>query len=117
MRQEGQREPFRSLKTGRSYRTLRVNPILNFAATTGCRRGSPSFDFSTNWTRGHVLTIGEAFALGVRSGANPATLYDVIKDTSGYSSTLPSVRIEGEVCVLLHQVQFESGLKNEPSKR
>lgn len=33
----------------------------------------------------HILTVGEAFALGVRCGADPATLYEVIKDSSGYS--------------------------------
>ena len=33
----------------------------------------------------HLLTLGEAFALGVRCGADPATLYEVIKDSSGYS--------------------------------
>ncbi len=31
----------------------------------------------------HLLMIGEAFALGVRCGADPATLYDVIKTSSG----------------------------------
>jgi 3-hydroxyisobutyrate dehydrogenase-like beta-hydroxyacid dehydrogenase len=29
--------------------------------------------------------MGEAFALGVRCGADPATLYEVIKESSGYS--------------------------------
>ncbi len=33
----------------------------------------------------NLVTIGEAFALGVRCGADPATLYDVIKESSGYS--------------------------------
>lgn len=33
----------------------------------------------------HLAAIGEAFALGVRCGAHPATLYSVIKDSSGYS--------------------------------
>jgi 3-hydroxyisobutyrate dehydrogenase-like beta-hydroxyacid dehydrogenase len=36
----------------------------------------------------HLLTMGEAFALGVRSGADPATLYEVIKDSSGYSKMM-----------------------------
>jgi 3-hydroxyisobutyrate dehydrogenase-like beta-hydroxyacid dehydrogenase len=33
----------------------------------------------------HLLTIGEAFALGIRCGASPETLYSVIKESSGYS--------------------------------
>jgi 3-hydroxyisobutyrate dehydrogenase-like beta-hydroxyacid dehydrogenase len=33
----------------------------------------------------HLLAIGEAFALGVKCGASPQTLYDVIKTSSGYS--------------------------------
>lgn len=33
----------------------------------------------------HLMAIGEAFTLGVRYGANPTTLYEVIKDSSGYS--------------------------------
>lgn len=33
----------------------------------------------------HLLTIGEAFALGIRCGADPSTLYEVIKASSGHS--------------------------------
>jgi 3-hydroxyisobutyrate dehydrogenase-like beta-hydroxyacid dehydrogenase len=33
----------------------------------------------------HLLAIGEAFALGVKCGASPQTLYEVIKTSSGYS--------------------------------
>ena len=36
----------------------------------------------------HLVTIGEAFALGVRCGASPAILYEVIKESSGYSKML-----------------------------
>jgi 3-hydroxyisobutyrate dehydrogenase-like beta-hydroxyacid dehydrogenase len=47
----------------------------------------------------HVLMIGEAFALGVRCGADPQTLYDVIKTSSGYSKMmdlrLPGFLLEG----------------------
>jgi 3-hydroxyisobutyrate dehydrogenase-like beta-hydroxyacid dehydrogenase len=47
----------------------------------------------------HVLTIGEAFALGVKSGADPVTLYEVIKNSSGYSKMidlrLPGFPLEG----------------------
>jgi 3-hydroxyisobutyrate dehydrogenase-like beta-hydroxyacid dehydrogenase len=47
----------------------------------------------------HLLAIGEAFALGVRCGADPQVLYDVIKDSSGYSRMmdlrLPGFLLEG----------------------
>ena len=36
----------------------------------------------------HLVMIGEAFALGVRCGADPPTLYDVIKTSSGYSKMM-----------------------------
>jgi 3-hydroxyisobutyrate dehydrogenase len=37
---------------------------------------------------GHLLLMAEAFALGVRGGADPATLYTVIKESSGYSKMM-----------------------------
>jgi 2-hydroxy-3-oxopropionate reductase len=47
----------------------------------------------------HLLMIGEAFALGMRSGAEPKTLYEVIKSSSGYSRMmdlrLPGFLLEG----------------------
>jgi 3-hydroxyisobutyrate dehydrogenase-like beta-hydroxyacid dehydrogenase len=47
----------------------------------------------------HVLMLGEAFALGVRCGADPGTLYEVIKSSSGYSRMmdlrLPGFLLEG----------------------
>jgi 3-hydroxyisobutyrate dehydrogenase-like beta-hydroxyacid dehydrogenase len=42
----------------------------------------------------HVLMIGEAFALGVRCGADPKTMYDVIKSSSGYSKMM-DLRLPG----------------------
>lgn len=42
----------------------------------------------------HLLAIGEAFALGVRCGADPATLYSVIKESSGYSKMM-DLRLQG----------------------
>lgn len=36
----------------------------------------------------HLLAIGETFALGVRCGADPKTLYEVIKASSGYSKMM-----------------------------
>jgi 3-hydroxyisobutyrate dehydrogenase-like beta-hydroxyacid dehydrogenase len=48
----------------------------------------------------HLLAIGEAFALGVGSGADASTLYDVIKASSGYSKMmdlrLPGFLLTGE---------------------
>ena len=47
----------------------------------------------------HLVMIGEAFALGVRCGADPSTLYDVIKTSSGHSKMmdlrLPGFLLEG----------------------
>jgi len=47
----------------------------------------------------HLVMIGEAFALGVRCGADPGTLYEVIKTSSGYSRMmdlrLPGFLLEG----------------------
>jgi 2-hydroxymethylglutarate dehydrogenase len=43
---------------------------------------------------GHLLMIGEAFALGVRCGADPKTMYDVIKSSSGYSKMM-DLRLPG----------------------
>jgi 3-hydroxyisobutyrate dehydrogenase-like beta-hydroxyacid dehydrogenase len=47
----------------------------------------------------HLLAIGEAFALGMRHGADPKVLYEVIKDSSGYSRMmdlrLPGFLLEG----------------------
>ena len=44
----------------------------------------------------HLVTLGEAFALGVRCGADPRTLYAVIKTSSGYSKMmdLPGFRLD-----------------------
>jgi 2-hydroxy-3-oxopropionate reductase len=42
----------------------------------------------------HLVTLGEAFALGVRCGADPNTLYAVIKTSSGYSKMM-DLRLPG----------------------
>jgi 3-hydroxyisobutyrate dehydrogenase-like beta-hydroxyacid dehydrogenase len=42
----------------------------------------------------HLVTIGEAFALGLRCGADPNTLYEVIKTSSGYSKMM-DLRLPG----------------------
>ncbi|HLJ60755.1 MAG TPA: NAD(P)-dependent oxidoreductase [bacterium] len=60
----------------------------------------------------HLAMIGEAFALGVRCGADPATLYNVIKDSSGYSrmmdARLPGFLLEGS---------FQPGFKLDLMKK
>lgn len=60
----------------------------------------------------HLLAIGEAFALGVRCGADPETLYSVIKESSGYSKMmdlrLPSFLLRGS---------FEPGFKLDLMKK
>ena len=47
----------------------------------------------------HLLILGEAFALGARCGADPKTLYEVVKSSSGYSRMmdlrLPGFLLEG----------------------
>lgn len=42
----------------------------------------------------HVLIMGEAFALGKKAGADPTTMYEVIKDSSGYSRMM-DLRLPG----------------------
>jgi 3-hydroxyisobutyrate dehydrogenase-like beta-hydroxyacid dehydrogenase len=54
----------------------------------------------------HLVAIGEAFALGVKCGADPGTLYQVIKDSSGYSKVM-DLRLPG----FLLEGSFEPGFK------
>lgn len=60
----------------------------------------------------NLLAIGEAFALGVRCGADPQTLYSVIKESSGYSrmmdARLPSFLLAGS---------FQPGFKLDLMKK
>ena len=60
----------------------------------------------------HLLTIGEAFALGVKCGADPKVLYEVIKVSSGYSKMmdlrLPDFLLAG---------RFEPGFKLDLMKK
>jgi 3-hydroxyisobutyrate dehydrogenase-like beta-hydroxyacid dehydrogenase len=56
----------------------------------------------------HLLAIGEAFALGVKCGVDPATLYDVIKTSSGYSKMM-DLRLPG----FLLEGSFQPGFKLE----
>lgn len=54
----------------------------------------------------HVLAIGEAFALGVRAGASPSALYDVIRTSSGHSRMM-DLRLPG----FLLAGKFEPGFR------
>jgi 2-hydroxy-3-oxopropionate reductase len=60
----------------------------------------------------HILTIGEAFALGVKNGADPAILYEVIKNSSGYSKMM-DLRLPG----FLLEGSFKPGFKSELMKK
>jgi 3-hydroxyisobutyrate dehydrogenase-like beta-hydroxyacid dehydrogenase len=60
----------------------------------------------------HLLAIGEAFALGAKCGADPATLYDVIKTSSGYSKMM-DLRLPG----FLLEGSFQPGFKLDLMKK
>lgn len=60
----------------------------------------------------HLLAIGEAFALGVKCGADPKALYDVIKTSSGYSRMM-DLRLPG----FLLDGTFEPGFKLDLMKK
>jgi 3-hydroxyisobutyrate dehydrogenase-like beta-hydroxyacid dehydrogenase len=60
----------------------------------------------------HLLTIGEAFALGIKNGADPAILYEVIKSSSGYSKMM-DLRLPG----FLLEGSFEPGFKLDLMKK
>jgi len=60
----------------------------------------------------HLLTIGEAFALGIKCGADPRTLYEVIKTSSGYSKMM-DLRLPG----FLLEDSFKPGFKLDLMKK
>lgn len=60
----------------------------------------------------HVLAIGEALALGVRCGADPLVLYEVIKSSSGYSKMM-DLRLLG----FLLEGSFQPGFKLDVMKK
>ncbi|HZS95821.1 MAG TPA: NAD(P)-dependent oxidoreductase [Terriglobales bacterium] len=60
----------------------------------------------------HLLTIGEAFALGIKNGADPDVLYEVIKNSSGYSKMM-DLRLPG----FLLEGSFEPGFKLDLMKK
>ena len=60
----------------------------------------------------HLLALGEAFALGVRCGADPKVLYDVIKASSGYSKMM-DLRLPG----FLFEGTFQPGFRLDLMKK
>jgi 3-hydroxyisobutyrate dehydrogenase-like beta-hydroxyacid dehydrogenase len=60
----------------------------------------------------HLLTIGEAFALGVKCGADPQVLYEVIQVPSGYSKMM-DLRLPGSLLA----GRFEPGFKLDLMKK
>lgn len=60
----------------------------------------------------NLLAIGEAFAFGIRSGANADTLYSVIKESSGYSRMMDA-RLPG----FLLAGSFQPGFKLDLMKK
>ena len=60
----------------------------------------------------HILTIGEAFALGKKAGADVRMMYEVIKDSSGYSRMM-DLRLPG----FLMEGKFEPGFTLDLMKK
>jgi 3-hydroxyisobutyrate dehydrogenase-like beta-hydroxyacid dehydrogenase len=60
----------------------------------------------------HLLTIGEAFAFGIKNGADTDVLYEVIKSSSGYSKMM-DLRLPG----FLLEGSFEPGFKLDLMKK
>jgi 3-hydroxyisobutyrate dehydrogenase-like beta-hydroxyacid dehydrogenase len=61
---------------------------------------------------GHLLLLAEAFALGVRCGASPDVLYDVIKTSSGHSRMM-DLRLPG----FLLEGRFDPGFRLDLMKK
>jgi 3-hydroxyisobutyrate dehydrogenase-like beta-hydroxyacid dehydrogenase len=60
----------------------------------------------------HLLALGEAFALGVKCGADPKVLYEVIKTSSGYSKMM-DLRLPG----FLFDGSFQPGFRLDLMKK
>jgi len=60
----------------------------------------------------HLLAMGEAFALGIKCGADPKVLYDVIKASSCYSKMM-DLRLPG----FLFEGTFKPGFKLDLMKK
>lgn len=60
----------------------------------------------------HLLILGEAFALGMRCGADPRVLYEVVQKSSGYSRMM-DLRLPG----FLLEGRFEPGFRLDLMKK
>jgi 3-hydroxyisobutyrate dehydrogenase-like beta-hydroxyacid dehydrogenase len=60
----------------------------------------------------HLLAMGEALALGVKCGADPKVIYEVLKTSSGYSKMM-DLRLPG----FLFNGTFEPGFKLDLMKK
>lgn len=60
----------------------------------------------------HLLAIGEAWALGIRSGADKNILYDVVKESSGYSRMM-----DARLPKFLFAGSFEPGFRLDLMKK
>ena len=60
----------------------------------------------------HLLAMGEAVALGVRCGAEPKVIYEVLKTSSGYSRMM-DLRLPG----FLFEGQFKPGFRLDLMKK
>jgi 3-hydroxyisobutyrate dehydrogenase-like beta-hydroxyacid dehydrogenase len=60
----------------------------------------------------HLLAMGEALALGVRCGADPKVMYEVLKTSSGYSKMM-DLRLPG----FLFDGAFQPGFKLDLMKK
>lgn len=95
----------------------RCRPLLESMGTTihhvgGAGQGKVVKMVNQMLAAAHLVMIGEAFALGVRSGADPRTLYDVIKSSSGYSKMM-DLRLPG----FLLDGAFEPGFRLDLMKK
>ena len=60
----------------------------------------------------NLLVMGEAFALGVRGGADPRILFEVIKASSGYSRM-----VDARLPEFLFEGSFQPGFKLDLMKK
>jgi 3-hydroxyisobutyrate dehydrogenase-like beta-hydroxyacid dehydrogenase len=94
-----------------------VRPLLSAMGTKiiyvgGCGQGKVVKTVNQMMAAVQLLILGEAFALGVRCGADPNTMYDVIKDSSGYSRMM-DLRLQS----FLLAGSFEPGFKLDLMKK
>jgi 3-hydroxyisobutyrate dehydrogenase-like beta-hydroxyacid dehydrogenase len=95
----------------------RCRPLLEVMGTQivhvgGVGQGKVVKMVNQTMAAAHLLILGEAFALGVRCGADPETLYDVVKTSSGYSRMM-DLRLPG----FLLEGRFEPGFRLDLMKK